>query len=214
MTQPPDPHSHPYRTSRRTGQPGQDATHSEADSVTAQYPQSDHPLPPDSAGPLSPDSADPEPRISAPQTWRNSGEPVTGSFLGRQPGEFLGRQPGEVSYMEFPGISVTSSGVHTPHGSIPLEEARFFLSDRTRQSSSTPTYAVVLAITGFFFITFFSLLFLLIKEQKLTGVVELTVSGAGISYTTSIPVSGRNDIAELAARVQHVQQLTGRAGWA
>lgn len=151
------------------------------------------PMPPDYQG------------ISGPRTWhttRYGQVPHTGPLTSARE---------EIPFVDFPGIAVTSTGVHTPAGSIPLHQARFFLADRTWTTRSTPGWAIALAIGGFFVLTFFSLLFLLAKEERTTGYVDVTVTGAGVSYTSSVPVRDARTLAEIDSRWAYAQQLAGRA---
>ncbi|WP_157537166.1 hypothetical protein [Kitasatospora azatica] len=51
------------------------------------------------------------------------------------------------------------------------------------------------------------LLFLLMKEKKTTGHVQVTVSGGGRYHTTSIPVSSPEQVIDLMNRVNYARSL-------
>ena len=104
--------------------------------------------------------------ISAPRTWRTAGLSEHPPTAAPAPVSSTHPPEREIRFVDFPGIEVTSTGVHTPAGTIPLDQARFFLADRTWTTRSTPGWAIALAIGGFFVVTFFSLLFLLAKATK------------------------------------------------
>jgi hypothetical protein len=96
-------------------------------------------------------------------------------------------------------IQVTSTTVRTPAGQFPLRGSRWDVSDHWVTEQKTPTWAVVLAIVGFFCLTFFSLLFLLAKETVYRGVVQVRVSNGPYGYVARIEVTDQ-------ALVQHVYQ--------
>ncbi|MGW9826251.1 MULTISPECIES: hypothetical protein [Brevibacterium] len=148
--------------------------------------------------------------ISAPRTWRTAGLSEHPPAAAPAPVSSTHPPEREIRFVDFPGIEVTSTGVHTPAGTIPLDQARFFLADRTWTTRSTPGWAIALAIGGFFVVTFFSLLFLLAKDERTTGYVDVTVTGAGVSYTSSVPIASARARAEIHSRWAYAQQLAGR----
>ncbi|MGO2111755.1 MAG: hypothetical protein ACTH31_09085 [Pseudoclavibacter sp.] len=89
-------------------------------------------------------------------------------------------------------ISIARDFIRSPQGVIPAQGAQLFVHNRTQMTSSIPVWAIVLAIVGFFILTFFSLLFLLVKEQKFTGGYEVVATGPGGTLTSFVPVNQQN----------------------
>jgi hypothetical protein len=85
-------------------------------------------------------------------------------------------------------ITVTTTRVHTPVGVCPLRGSQWIAQDQWIATQKTPTWAIVCAIVGFCFLTIFSLLFLLAKENVLSGVVQVTVANGPFTYVARVPV--------------------------
>jgi hypothetical protein len=80
-------------------------------------------------------------------------------------------------------------------------------TDMSQTSAAIPTWAIVCAIV-FFVLCFLGLLFLLAKEDKTAGSVQVTVHGQGFVHTTTIPVSSIAQVADINARVNYARTLT------
>jgi hypothetical protein len=122
-----------------------------------------------------------------------------------QPGG--GQLPGDQTMVAIGDISVTSTTVYTPSGSRPLNEVQWTFTDMSRTSQDIPTWAIVCAII-FFVLCLLGLLFLLAKEEKTAGSVQVTVHGQGFVHTTTIPVSSVAQVADLNARVNYARTLS------
>jgi len=118
-----------------------------------------------------------------------------------------GALPGEQTMVTIGDISVTSTTVYTPSGSRPLGEVQWTFTDMSQTSQAIPTWAIVCAVV-FFLLCFLGLLFLLAKEDKTAGSVQVTVHGQGFVHTTTIPVSSLAQVADINARVNYVRTLT------
>ncbi|MGX9295812.1 hypothetical protein [Tsukamurella paurometabola] len=71
-----------------------------------------------------------------------------------------------------------------------------------------PTWAIVLAIVGAFVVCLFSLFFLLAKEDRTQGFVQVSVIGPeGRSYTTSVPVYSPFAVKDIYDRVNYARNL-------
>ncbi len=105
-------------------------------------------------------------------------------------------------------IHCTRSEVITPVGSFPLDGTQWTVTDHSVTVRAIPTWAIVLAIVGTFVVCFFSLFFLLAKEDQTQGFVQVTVFGAGRSYTTSIPVYSYAAVADVFNRVNYARNLS------
>ena len=117
---------------------------------------------------------------------------------------------GEPVLVTIGDISVTATTVHTPSGSRPLSEVQWTFTDMSMNSAAIPTWAIICAVV-FFVFCFLGLLFLLAKENKTTGSVQVTVSGPGFVHTTMIPVSSPEQVADYNARVNYARTLTASA---
>lgn len=104
-------------------------------------------------------------------------------------------------------IRVTESQIITPSGTMPLAGARFTFLDRSMTVRKTPTWAIVCTVVGFFIVTFFSLLFLLVKEDQTVGYVTVSVQGDGVWHEESIMVNSPFQVQDLYQRVQYANNL-------
>lgn len=114
--------------------------------------------------------------------------------------------PAEPVLVTIGDISVTQSTVYTPSGSRPLNEVSWSVADLTVSSEAIPTWAIVCAVV-FFVFCFLGLLFLLAKESRTTGAMQVTVSGPGFVYTSSIPVQSQAQVADINARVNYARTV-------
>jgi hypothetical protein len=108
-------------------------------------------------------------------------------------------------------ISCTQEHVITPQGTQPVGEVTWTFTDMSQTSQEIPTWAVICAIVGFFFVCFFSLLFLLAKETKTTGWVQVTIQAPGFAHTTQLPVYGAYQVTDYAARFEYARSLSAAA---
>ncbi|WP_220387280.1 hypothetical protein [Agreia bicolorata] len=109
-------------------------------------------------------------------------------------------------------IAVTSSWLVTPAGTVPLAGTEFFVTDFTRVEQKTPTWAIVLAIVGFFFVFVLSLLFLLARESRLTGFVQVTARNGHLQYQSNVPVTSAATAPDVFGRVQYARHVVSLAG--
>ena len=114
---------------------------------------------------------------------------------------------GEPVLVTIGDISVTSTTVYTPSGSRPLAEVSWTFTDLSTTSQAIPTWAIICAIV-FFVFCFLGLLFLLAKEDKTAGSVQVTVHGPGFVHTSTMPVTSIAQVADINARVNYVRTLT------
>ena len=114
---------------------------------------------------------------------------------------------GEPVLVTIGDISVTSTTVYTPSGSRPLAEVSWTFTDLSTTSQGIPTWAIVCAVV-FFLFCFLGLLFLLAKEDKTVGSVQVTVHGPGFVHTSTIPVASMAQVGDINARVNYVRTLT------
>ncbi|HKT02011.1 MAG TPA: hypothetical protein VJT31_20990 [Rugosimonospora sp.] len=105
-------------------------------------------------------------------------------------------------------IQVTSTTVRTPAGEFPLRGSRWDVTDQWVAEQKTPTWAIVLAVVGFFCLTLFSLLFLLAKETVYRGTVQVRVSNGPYTYVSRIPVTNQALVPHIYQQVNYVRSLS------
>ena len=125
-------------------------------------------------------------------------QPVAGPYGGMVPTEPLLVQIGDVG--------VSRSWVVTPQGSAPLAGSEWWATNRAAYTEHIPVWAIILAVL-FFPI---GLLFLLAKETRLTGWVEVTVRSGSFVHLTTIPADSYAG-AQAVAQVDYVRGLARQA---
>jgi hypothetical protein len=108
-------------------------------------------------------------------------------------------------------IHASPEWVVTPAGSWSMAKIYVTTEDRTATTTHTPGWAIVMVIL---FIWFFllSLLFLLARETRVTGYINVAIWGPeGQSYTENVPVGNATGRADVFNRVGYLQGLIGRA---
>src|SRR5712691_9594210 len=149
-----------------------------------------------------------------PPAWQPGGPPVSwqpSPGWVNTPGASLEPHvPDEPVLVTIGDISVTATRVFTPSGSVPVSEVSWNLTDMSQTTEAIPTWAIVCAIV-FFVFCLLGLLFLLVKETRTQGSVQVTVTGKGFVHTTQIPVVSPAQIADLGARVNHARGLSASA---
>jgi len=108
-------------------------------------------------------------------------------------------------------IGVSRSWVVTPNGSAPLVGSQWIVQDRTITQRSIPTYAIVLAIV-FALACLLGLLFLLIKEDRMTGYVEVSVRSGNLFHVTQLPAQSPQSVLHARQLVAQAQSMTAAAG--
>ena len=92
-----------------------------------------------------------------------------------------------------------------------MRGSQWICVDQTQRIRKTPTWAVVLAVIGFFFL-FLGLLFLLVKEEHTAGTVTITVQGPqGQFHSQQIFASSHSDVSRLQGLVAQAQMLANAA---
>ena len=101
-------------------------------------------------------------------------------------------------------MSVTQFHVITPNGTHPLNSTSWYVTDNSTYEQTIPQWAIILAVVGFFLVCFFSLLFLLVKETKTSGFVQVTVQGQGWAHVTQLPAGTAANAHAQAAYVRNL----------
>jgi hypothetical protein len=103
-------------------------------------------------------------------------------------------------------IGVTQDAVVTPNGSGPVAGSQWIVTDRTVTTQAIPTWAIVMAVL-FALACLLGLLFLLVKETRISGYVEVTVRTGDVMHMTQLPVHSADDVARYRHMVSYAQGL-------
>ena len=107
-------------------------------------------------------------------------------------------------------IVVSTSWVVTPAGNRPVAQATWNVNDMYRSYRAIPTWAIVMTIlTVWFFLL--GLLWLLVKEDRTEGFVQVSVYSPGFSHATSIPVNSGMQVLDVYNRVNYARSITAHA---
>ena len=103
-------------------------------------------------------------------------------------------------------ISCTATEVITPSGRAPVAGVTWTFTDMSHTRREIPVWAIVCAVV-FFLFCFLGLLFLLAKEERTEGSVQITVQGPGLLHVSQIPVVTQAAAMDLNARVNYARAL-------
>ncbi|MEW1721231.1 hypothetical protein [Streptomyces sp. NPDC093109] len=104
-------------------------------------------------------------------------------------------------------ITVVGDRIVTPSGTIPLRGAVWNATDMSRTEERIPPVAIVLAIV-FALLCLVGLLFLLMKEKKTTGFIQITVTGGGRHHATMVPATHANSFQMVMGQVNYGRSLS------
>ncbi|CAM3679151.1 hypothetical protein GCM10009799_39780 [Nocardiopsis rhodophaea] len=132
------------------------------------------------------------------------GPPQAGGWQG--PSDVSGGESASVPLTTIGDITVTRTEVITPSGRFPVKGSIWNVTDMTHQHESIPPVAIVLAIL-FFVFCLLGLLFLLMKERKITGSIQVTVQGNGVVHSTLIPARDPSTMMQVMQHVNYARSL-------
>ena len=89
---------------------------------------------------------------------------------------------------------------------MPTRGTNWSAMDMSRTEERIPGYAIVLAII-FALACLLGLLFLLIKERRTTGFVQITVQNGQRTHNTHVPAGSPSQVADTLARVNFARTL-------
>jgi hypothetical protein len=112
--------------------------------------------------------------------------------------------------VEVGDIGVTPAWLYLPDGRYPLRDSAWAYDDQVQEFTEIPPYAIVLAVI-FFLVFLLGLLFLLIKEYRIEGVVQVTVEGEGYRHATQVPVASYQGLIRVHHRVDYIRELAAAA---
>ena len=108
-------------------------------------------------------------------------------------------------------IGVSQTSVWLPTGRHPIRGTTWLVTDMSRQEEKISTVGIVLAIVGMFLVCLFSLLFLLLKDKRTTGYIQVTVQGEGFHHATMIPASSAATFGQVTSQVNWARGLAAAA---
>jgi len=108
-------------------------------------------------------------------------------------------------------IVCTQNEVITPSGRAPIGGVVWSFTDMSRTTRFIPTWAIVCTVI-FFFFCLLGLLFLLAKEDRTEGSVQVVVQGQGFLHQVQLPVFSAMQVQDSAARVNYARSLSAAAG--
>jgi hypothetical protein len=100
-------------------------------------------------------------------------------------------------------IAISAHWLVTPGGSHLLKGTEFTVLEYPRVELRIPVWAIVLAVLFFPL----GLLFLLVKEQRMGGVVQVTAQNGGFAHVTQILITGPLSVSDVHGRANYARQL-------
>ncbi len=110
----------------------------------------------------------------------------------------------------FGDIEVTGSAVRGPTGTFPLPDSVWRCFDYWYDIRVTPAWAIALALVGFFVVPFVSLLFLLVKEPRRVGVLQVAIWDGVRQHVVDLPVGDVAQARAIEHQVDRVRVLAAR----
>ncbi|MFD4942533.1 hypothetical protein ACFVYE_34340 [Streptomyces sp. NPDC058239] len=149
---------------------------------------------------------------SAAQPGPGYGYPQGQAAQPTMPGYGFPQQPGAlpgggVPMLTFGDIAVMNDQIVTPAGTMPLKGAVWTATDLSRTEEKIPTVAIVLAIV-FALLCLVGLLFLLMKEKKTTGFIQVSVTSGGRHHSTMIPAMGPETFPMVMAQLNTARAMS------
>ncbi|MFJ4966167.1 hypothetical protein EES43_18235 [Streptomyces sp. ADI96-02] len=114
---------------------------------------------------------------------------------------------GTVPVLTLGDITVMNDSVVTPSGTLPLKGAVWTATDMSHTEERIPPVAIVLAIV-FALLCLIGLLFLLMKEKRTTGFIQVTVTSGGRYHATMIPAMGPHTFPGVMGQVNAARSMS------
>jgi hypothetical protein len=108
-------------------------------------------------------------------------------------------------------IVCTQAEVITPSGRSPIGQVTWSFTDMSRTNRAIPTWAIVCTIVFTVLLCGLGLLFLLAKEERTEGSVQVVVQGSGLLHQLQLPVFSVMQVQDYNARVGYARSLTAAA---
>lgn len=101
-------------------------------------------------------------------------------------------------------IGVTADTIVTYRGTAPLAGSTWLAIDQSRVEEKIPVWAIVMAVI-FASLCLIGLLFLLVKEQQISGHVEVRVQSGEFWHVTHVPVIDAGHVPWIMHQVSLIQ---------
>ncbi|MDQ0992630.1 hypothetical protein [Streptomyces sp. V3I7] len=157
-------------------------------------------------GPGHPPAAQP-PGYGYPNPTPAYGYPNSKSAYGYPQQPAASAPVGGASTLAIGDITVMGEQIVTPAGTLPLRGAVWNATDMSHTEEKIPTVAIVLAVI-FFIFCLLGLFFLLMKEKKTTGFIQVTVTSAGRHHSTMIPALGPHTFPAVMGQINYARSLS------
>lgn len=122
-----------------------------------------------------------------------------------EPVDYRGGQP-EQWLATIGDIAISQNWVLTPTGPHPIRGSVWTVTDMSYYQESISTAGIVLTIL-FVWFCLLGLLFLLMKDRRLVGYIQVTVQGDGFYHSTMIPVVGPHSVLSVHQQVNYARGL-------
>jgi hypothetical protein len=107
-------------------------------------------------------------------------------------------------------ISISQHWVMTPTGPHPIRGSVWTVTDMSHYQESISAAGIVLAIV-FIWFCLLSLLFLLMKDRRMVGSIQVTVQGSGFHHSTMIPATSPHSVTGVHQMVNYARTLAAAA---
>jgi hypothetical protein len=108
-------------------------------------------------------------------------------------------------------ISITQHWIYLPTGRHPVQGSIWTAADMSHTEEHIATVGVVLAVL-FIWACLLSLLFLLMKERRTVGYIQVTVQGEGFHHSAMIPAHGPQALGYVMQQVNYARSLAAQPG--
>ncbi|OKK20899.1 hypothetical protein AMK16_10880 [Streptomyces sp. CB00455] len=133
-------------------------------------------------------------------------QPTVGAGM-PAPGPYPAAPAGGGGSLSLGDITIAGDQIITPSGTMPLRGAMWNATDLSRTEEKIPAHAIVLAVI-FFLFCLLGLLFLLMKEKKTTGYIQITVTSGGRHHSSMLPATDAGSYARVMAQVNYARALS------
>ncbi len=106
-------------------------------------------------------------------------------------------------------IAVSQYWISTPIGQFPIRGTEWTVTDMSTSEEHLSTGRVVLAIVGSLF-CLLGLLFLLAKDVRQVGFIQVTVRGDGFCHSTMVPATHPDTVLDVSDEVDYARELAGQ----
>jgi len=142
--------------------------------------------------------------------WRGEGQQLSSAGIASPASSQPGGSTAQQGLVSLGDIVCTDAQVITPSGTVPLGQVTWAFADMSRTTRAIPVWAIVCAVL-FFVFCFLGLLFLLAKEDRTEGWVQVVVQSPGFVHTVNLPVASVAQVADYSARVNYARSLSAWA---